>query len=165
MSTLNEATVSKMTDSLHNMWSMLVEGTKYIAISAAAPFSNWIILHQTTHLWVVVLGIPDLVKPLLERYLSLSWDGITTEGIDVGSAHPQPDCDCAEQSPSICNELRRAMGCGLGLPYLYPLSLLGSTSLSSLMASLTPQVPLDFPRATPVGLHFPPLGLFSLKNL
>ena len=36
------------------------------------------------HLWEVVLDAPDIIVPLLERYIGLSRSGITTEGVDGG---------------------------------------------------------------------------------
>ena len=40
--------VPKMTDNMHNMWSVLVVGPIYLAISTMASFSDWMMLSQTT---------------------------------------------------------------------------------------------------------------------
>ena len=99
-----------MSDSVHNMLSMLAMDPIYLAISATAPFSdqrpdNTFPDH---HSQLVVLDALDLVIPLLKRYLDLSLSGITTEGIDMGSAHLQSGCECADESANIHSELRGA---------------------------------------------------------
>ena len=108
------------------------------------------------HLWVVVFDALDPMIPLLKRYLGLSRGGITTEGIDTGSTHPHPSPDYAEESANIHIELRGLTGHDMGLPYLYPLSLLESNFSSSVTASPLPKGPLDFPRVIPEGVHPPP---------
>ena len=38
----------KIAETFHRIWSMLAMGPTYLAISAAAPFNNLMILSQTT---------------------------------------------------------------------------------------------------------------------
>ena len=48
MRTLKEATVPKVKECFYGIWAVLVVGPMYLAISAAAPFNDWMILFQTT---------------------------------------------------------------------------------------------------------------------
>ena len=165
MSTSNKATVPKMTDSLHNMWSMLVVCPIYLAISAAAPFSEQIILSQTTTYgkwslthWTswyhcsrdtsVFSGVALLLKVLV-------W------GVPIHS----PAVSMLRSWPTSELSWGGLMGCSVGLPYLYSLSHLESTSPSSIMASLLPPGILGFPQHNPVGVQTLPVGCFGLESL
>ena len=84
----------------------------------------------------MVLDAPDLVMPLLKRDLSLSRSGITTEGIDAESPHPQPGDGHAEELASIHIGLWELLCHCEGSPYCHPLSCLGSMSPSFITAPL-----------------------------
>ena len=109
--------VPKMTYSLFNMWSTLVVAPIYVAIFAAAPFRNCIILSWTTPLgscpWCT--GHCDFT---VQKISWSFWGGITTEGTNMASAHPQPSHECVEESADIWSELRGAYGpwCRLTIP-------------------------------------------------
>ena len=87
----------------------------------------------------------DFMIPVLKRYPSLSRSGITTKGIDMGSAFPQPGSEHAEESANICSELMGAYMPQHGLTIPHPLSFLGSSSPSSVTASPAPPGTLKFP--------------------
>ena len=98
--------------------------------------------------------------PLFKRYFGLFRGCITTEGIDTGSAHPQPSHEHAEESADIWSEWRGAYRSWYRLAI--PPSPLPSEIHFPVISNgfTTTQGPLDFPRVTIVGMHPPPSKLF-----
>ena len=145
MSILNEATVPRMTDSLCNMWSMLVVGPIYLAISATAPFNDQIILSQTTaSWWWSLMHQTSWYKCSKDTSVFLRSE-INTEGIDVGNVHPQASHEHAEVS-DIYSGLRGFSGHCMAHHTTISSPIWNSLPHHLVWLHCCPQEPLDSPR-------------------
>ena len=137
---------------------MLWVGPIYLAISATAPFNDHC-------LQVVFLDKPDLMVPLLKRYLGLSRSGITTEGIDAVGAHPQPSFEHGEEPADICSILWGELWAAAWVHHT-SIPLPSRVHFPVINSGFTANPgPADFPGVTQVGVPPLPLSHFSLESL